>query len=355
MGTLLGALARRAVKSPGRTLKALGQALSLARRQRDIVRPVAYLAEAAYLLEQAQAERLTHIHAHFGTNAAAVAMLCRTMGGPPYSFTVHGPDELHEAPFNAYDLKIASAKFVAAITDFARAELLRIGGYEHAGKIHVVPCGLELANFGDRRPAPEAPHFVCVGRLCPQKAQRLIPEAIAPLVRDHPGLRVELVGDGEDRELIEAEIKRLGLERHIQLLGWADGDTVRERILSARTLLLPSFAEGLPIVIMEAFALRRPVISTYIAGIPELLDRECGWIVPAGSIPLLRKAIEAAIIASPKQIAAMGDEGRRRIESRHDIDGSAALLKAQFAQGDGESKQSFDRQAEDTSRILAAG
>ncbi|NNU15388.1 glycosyltransferase [Parvularcula sp. ZS-1/3] len=334
-GNALGkALLKAATSSPAKFAKALVAARTLSKRMGDIVRPLAYLAEAAYLEQKLRGSGITHVHAHFGTNATAVAMLCHLLGGPPYSFTVHGPDELHEAPFQAYDLKIRHASFVAAITDFARAELLRIGGYEHAPKIDVIPCGLDLRDFSEQRSATEEPHFVCVGRLCPQKAQRLIPEAIAPIAKENPDLRIELIGDGEDRALIEAEIEKYGLERHIILSGWADNRTVRERILAARALLLPSFAEGLPIVIMESFALRRPVISTFIAGIPELLDSQCGWIVPAGSIPRLRRAIEEACLASPKTVAAMGNEGRSRIEARHDIDRSAALLAERFARSD---------------------
>ncbi|GGY43978.1 glycosyltransferase [Parvularcula lutaonensis] len=317
-----------ALRAPVRFLKALGATGTLAKGRG--LRAFAYLAEACYLRERTKTDGITHVHAHFGTNAAAVAMLCHLLGGPRYSFTVHGPDELHEAPLNAFEIKIAHADFVAAITDFARAELLRIGGYQYADKIDVIPCGLDLGDFGAQATAPEKPHFVCVGRLCPQKAQRLIPEAVAPIAKDHPDLHIELIGDGDDRPLIEAAIKRHGLERNITLTGWADNKKVRERILASRALLLPSFAEGLPIVIMEAFALRRPVISTYIAGIPELLDSQCGWIVPAGSVTKLRRAIEEAIIASPKSIEAMGREGRARIEARHQVQQAARRLAEHF-------------------------
>ena len=332
MPAILKATARVKLRRLGRWLKASQVAGKLALRAQNPLKPFIYLMEAAYLLEQTEAQGITHIHAHFGTNAAAVAMLCHLLGGPTYSFTVHGPDELHDAPFQAYDLKIGHAAFIAAITDFARAELLRIGGYEHADKIHVVPCGLDLRDFKPTEAVTEKPHFVCVGRLCPQKAQRLIPEAIAPIAQEHPDLHIELVGDGEDRELIESEIARLGLQQHITLSGWADNSEVRAKISASRALLLPSFAEGLPIVIMESFALKRPVISTYIAGIPELLDSGCGWIVPAGSVPKLRRAIEDAIIASPKSMTEMGQEGRARIEARHDIEGSAKLLRELMAQ-----------------------
>ncbi|NOX96449.1 MAG: glycosyltransferase family 4 protein, partial [Alphaproteobacteria bacterium] len=103
-----------------------------------------------------------------------------------------------------------------------------------------------------------------------------------------------------------------------------------QMISDARVLLLPSYAEGLPVVIMEALALERPVISTYIAGIPELVDEGCGWIIPAGSHDALVDVMREALSASPETLAAKGAEGRARIEHNHDIDKEAATLHDLF-------------------------
>ena len=111
------------------------------------------------------------------------------------------------------------------------------------------------------------------------------------MVDQHPDLKIVLIGDGDTRPTVEAEIAKFGLEKHIELRGWQSNAEVMEALRSSRAMLLPSFAEGLPIVIMEALALGRPVLSTYIAGIPELLDEEIGWIFPASSVPHMTEAI----------------------------------------------------------------
>ena len=117
----------------------------------------------------------------------------------------------------------------------------------------------------------------------------------------------------------------------IELRGWRSNVEVRKTLMESRALLLPSFAEGLPVVIMEAFALGRPVISTYIAGIPELVDASCGWLAPAGDVEALSAAMRDALAAGPERLARMGDEARRRSVARHDVVTSARQLKALFA------------------------
>lgn len=327
MGFLFTCLTR-----PLGVLKALGVwARLVGNAGGGLVRHMAYLMEAAALRRQAEADGVGHIHCHFSTNPVAVAMLAHAMGGPSFSFTVHGPDELVDPGAHSLGLKIERAAFVVAITSFCRTVLALVGGMEHWDKIHVVRCGLDLAEFPLSEQGFETGELVCVGRLCPQKGQVLIPAAVADVVTAHPDLKVTLVGDGESRPAIEGEITRLGLGDRVTLAGWASNAEVRAHIGRARALLLPSFAEGLPIVIMEALALGRPVITTYIAGIPELVDEGCGWIVPAGDEAGLRAALTGVMQANSDDLAARGREGRARIEAQHDQIANAAKLKALFA------------------------
>ena len=173
--------------------------------------------------------------------------------------------------------------------------------------------------------------LVNVARFNSQKGLLLIPAAVAALKGEFPALKVVLIGDGEERGRLEAEIARHGVAGMIELRGWQSNVEVRRALIGARALLLPSFAEGLPVVIMEAFALGRPVISTYIAGIPELVDASCGWLAPAGDVEALSAAIRDALAADAPRLARMGNEARRRSVARHDVVASARQLKALFA------------------------
>lgn len=292
----------------------------------------AYLAEAA-ALRQTLAERdIHHVHAHFGTNPAAVAMLCQELGGPSYSFTVHGPEEFDRQVGLNLDEKIARAAFVAGISSFGRSQLLRLANSEDRDKIHVIHCGLDRAFLeAPTKPVGTAPNFVTVGRLSEQKGHWILLDA-ARLVRDRGyDFKLLLVGDGELREEVETEIALQGLGEQVEIFGWANEEEVRQAIWDSRALVLPSFAEGLPVVIMEALALQRPVISTYIAGIPELVsDGECGWLVPAGDADPLAQAMIDALEASPKDLQAMGADGAARVGKNHDVNVEAGRLKELF-------------------------
>jgi colanic acid/amylovoran biosynthesis glycosyltransferase len=130
---------------------------------------------------------------------------------------------------------------------------------------------------------------------------------------------------------LETLIARYGLGRQVRITGWISSDQVRDEILAARALVLPSFAEGLPVVIMEAMALRRPVISTFVAGIPELVaPGKHGWLVPAGDVEALASAMQACLDTAPEEIARMGEAARERVLERHDVDREAGKLIGLF-------------------------
>lgn len=319
------------VRSPRRFARALGHAVRMARgSERPLPYHLIYLAEACRVLRWVRRSACARLHAHFGTNSAEVAMLTRLLGGPEYSFTVHGPDEFM-APMGL-DEKIHHAAFVVAVSCFGRSQLYLRSRYRDWPKIHVVHCGVERA-FHDQpsSPAPAVPRFVCVGRLSEAKGQLLLIEAAARLVR--AGIECELVlaGDGPLRGEIEALIERLDLGSRVRVTGWISSKRVRAEILAARALILPSFAEGLPVVLMEAMALRRPVLSTYVAGIPELvIPGENGWLFPAGSIEDLVSAMASCLSTDPAELSRMGESGYARVMARHSIDREAGRLADLF-------------------------
>jgi glycosyltransferase involved in cell wall biosynthesis len=309
------ALLKEGVAHPGRAVRGLRKAMKLGfRSERGLPRHLIYFAEALLLLDEMKAKQIDHVHVHFGTNPAAVAQIMHTMGGPSYSFTVHGPDELDAPRGFGLGPKISDSAFVVAITDFCAGQLRRWVGHEHWHKIHVVHCTVGDEFFGAAAPIdPASKSLVCVGRLSAQKGQLLLVEAFADAIDDGVDAQLVLAGDGDLRDEIEAYAARRGISDRLRITGWITGAQVREEILASRALVLPSFAEGLPMVIMEAFALQRPVLSTYIAGIPELVvDGDNGWLIPSGSAPRIRAAI-AEVMKTP--VATLNEMGRRGCEA----------------------------------------
>jgi colanic acid/amylovoran biosynthesis glycosyltransferase len=334
-GAALGAVLLR----PGRALGALRLALALAQGSEvGRLRHLIYWAEACHVAARCRALGIAHVHAHFGTNPAAVAALVRALGGPGYSFTVHGPEEFDAPRALALGAKMRDAAFTVAISSYGRSQLMRWADPADWPRLHVVHCGIEPDAFAAPAPPPEGPlRLVAVGRLAEQKGQLLLIEAVAQAARLRPGLYLTLVGDGELRGAIEAAVAARGLAGQVTITGWVDEARVRAELARAHALVLPSFAEGLPMVAMEAMAAARPVIATHVAGIPELVvPGETGWLVPAGDVGALAGAIEALAATPPARLSEMGQAGRARVLARHDIDIEAARLAGLFAVATGQ-------------------
>jgi len=326
------AFLRMLFSHPIRLMSATKLAWKVSRRaERSLFFHLIYLLEACLIREWLRPEEM-HLHAHFGTNSAEVAMLVQELGGPAYSFTAHGPEEFDKASSIALPEKIKRAKFVVAVSSFGRSQLCRYTPYEMWDKIKVVHCGIEEAFHQTAQSAKASPNrLVCVGRLCEQKGQSLLIEATSSIVQRGINLELVLAGDGEMRAEIEALIRRYRLEGYVRITGWISSDQVRDEILAARALVLPSFAEGLPVALMEAMALERPVISTYVAGIPELVQPgENGWLVPAGDAKALAIAMENCIGADSNVVTEMGKRARIRALQRHDILNEAGKLSRLF-------------------------
>lgn len=327
-GALVRAVLGRIAKRPSASVAALALAWRTA-GSGNRIRACAYFAEAALLAERMEAAGVRHLHAHFGTNPAMVARLVARLAPVTYSFTAHGPDEF-DAP-RALDLpgKIAEAAFVVGVSSFGRGQLMRWSHPDHWPRIQVVPCAPDPAFFAGldqgAREDVDPVRFVCVARLSAQKGVPLLLDAVARIAARRT-IRLDVIGGGEDRAMMEALLDRLGLRGVVTLHGWAGPDAVRAAVSRARALVLPSFAEGLPVVLMEAMALGRPVIATAIAGIPELVDEQVGWLVPSGCSDALEQALEQALDAWPEELAAMGTRARARVLARHDPERCASRM-----------------------------
>ena len=336
-GGLLQSVARQAGASPSQMSAAVG----LARRratagESSFARQLIYLAEGARIAARARELGLTHLHAHFGTNSTRVASYARLLGGLRFSFTIHGPEEFDRP--EALDLagKLALSEFCVTVSSFGRAQLSRWAAPEDLHKIQVVHCGLDCT-LQVTAPLPPGPlRLVAIGRFAEQKGFGLLIRAFVLAQRQNPAIRLALVGDGELRPQIEAIIATEGIGDAVELLGWQDQAGVRAALDNAHALVTPSFAEGLPVVIMEAMLRARPVLSTYIAGIPELIrPGQEGWLVPAGDAEALAAAMLDIAACDHATLTQMGQSALQRVRQRHDIADSAGALLALFTHATG--------------------
>jgi colanic acid/amylovoran biosynthesis glycosyltransferase len=320
---LAAAMLRAMAARPRAFARALSMAVKAGRvSERGLFRNLIYLAEACVLLRWLAALGIEHVHSHYGTNAAMVAMLCRVLGGPPYSFTMHGPEEFDSPRALGLREKIREAKFVVAITEFTRSQLYRWADYADWPKIRVVRVGVS-AMFLEHgaEPIPAAPRLVNIGRIVEQKGQAILVQAAAVLRDRGHDFELVIVGDGPMRGEIERLIDQFELRDRVRITGYMSNQGVLRELRDARALVLPSFAEGLPGVFFEAMALGRPVISTHIAAHSELVEPGInGWLVPAGAVEPLVAAMAAALTADPAELEAMGRAGAAQVAERHNVD-----------------------------------
>lgn len=319
----------RWMQRPGRYLRALALAWRTAPKGlRGRLYNLIYFAEAGVLADHLAAQGVEHLHNHIAKASCSVAMLASALSGIPYSFTIHGPDIFFEPLHWRIDEKAARARFVACISDFCRSQLMCFAAQDHWPRFHIVHCGVEPARY--RASAHDGQRLLFVGRLAAVKGVPLLLEAMAALAPRFPALRLTLIGDGPERAALEAQARALGLAERVDFLGYRSQSEVAEALSEADVFALPSFAEGLPVVLMEALAAQVPVVTTQIAGVPELVaDGAAGRLVPPGDAEALARAI-AGLLASPDLRRSMGAAGRARVEEGFDIAREAARLSALF-------------------------
>lgn len=332
---LLAAFAWMSLRSPARMVRALRQARAIRwPGVRSWLLHLVYLLEASYLARQLLAREVELLHDHIAMNSGTVAMLASTLSGVPFSMTVHGPHDFLAADRWALGPKIAASAATVCISSFGKSQCMLHAPPEHWHKLHVVRCGVDgLFLRAGAAAEPEARRLICVGRLAPEKGQVLLVEAASMLRGLGVGVEIVLVGDGPSRSAIARMARELGIEGAIRLVGWQGSAEVRQWILRSRALVLPSFAEGIPVVLMEALALGRPVIATSVGGIPELVrPGENGWLVPAGSVEDLAQAMREALGAPAERLDLMGERGRQRVLELHDLAAQVRTL-AQVLEG----------------------
>ena len=297
---------------------------------------VFYFAEAIMVWHEARRRGIRHIHAHFANVACAVAMLAADFGaaeGFRWSFTMHGPTEFDDVSRYALAEKVRDAAFVACISEFCRSQLMKLAAPEEWDKLAIVRCGLgagELARHAEPGSDPDF-RVLCIGRLVPEKGQLMLARAVAQLVERGLAVRLTFVGDGPMADSLRDEVARLGITKRTTMLGSLGRDRVAEAYRHADAFCLPSFSEGVPVVLMEAMAAGLPVVTTRIAGIAELvLDGENGALVAPGRSEPIADALER--LARDRQLGARwGRAGRERVQHAYDVACAAELLHELFA------------------------
>lgn len=322
------------ISRPKQFCMVLNKAIKMGwRSDRGIIRHIAYMFESCVLLKWQQKYQIAHTHAHFGTNSAAIVMFSKLLGGSDYSFTVHGPEEFDKPEALSLHEKIFYSKFVIAISSYGRSQLYRWIPYTQWPKVKVVHCGLDdvFLSESNHRVANESDQLVCVGRLCEQKGQLLLLQALKALNEAGVHCKLVLAGDGPMRDIIEQRIVEYNLSDQVNITGWISSTQVKQLLQESRALVLPSFAEGLPVVIMESLALARPVISTYIAGIPELIkNNKNGFLISAGSVSDLMEAMRKMLEIDVQYLHQLGKSGYDVVRQRHDIKQEVVKLAELF-------------------------
>jgi glycosyltransferase involved in cell wall biosynthesis len=324
---ILRALGRLTASRPGVAASVLTHALSLGDRgPRARLWQAFYLAEAVRLHEELSRLGLRHVHVHLANNAADVARLVVALGraidGPAsdwrWTLTMHGPTEFEAVERFDLAAKVRSAAAVACISDFTRSQLMRLVEPSEWAKLSVVRMSVDLDAYPARTSYERAGRpfrVLSVGRLVPEKGAPVLLDALAELHRRGIEVRARLVGAGPLEGPLRAQVAALGLDRIVELVGAVGQDSLPDHYAWADAFCLPSFQEGLPVVLMEAMASGLPVVTTRIAGIPEMVvDGRHGRVVTPGRADHVAKAL-GELADSPDRCASFGQGGRRAVEA----------------------------------------
>ncbi|MFN0085248.1 MAG: glycosyltransferase [Blastocatellia bacterium] len=299
---------------------------------RGLVYGLFYFVEAVMIGRWMRSRGANHLHVHFATPAAHVALIATRIFPITYSITVHGPDEFYDVSQYRLAEKIHGASFICTIGAFARSQLMKLSPVSEWGKYEVSPLGVDPAAFSPRpfRDEPETFELICVGRLVPAKGQHILIDAVHLLAGQERRIRLRLVGDGPDRASLEAQVKRLGLGDRVLFEGAVNQDRIRDLYRRADLFVLASFAEGIPVVLMEAMAMEIPCVTTFITGIPELIrDQVDGLLVAPSGVEELAGAI-GRLMDDAELRRRLGAQGRLRVMDRYDLNRNSMRLAEIF-------------------------
>jgi len=316
----------------GRVSRAAGEALEKWGRQSDFLR----LYQAIYVGLRLQAAGVGRLHAHFAGMAARTAFWINRFFGIPYSFTAHANDIFAPRDFEVSLAKLlANAEAIVTVSDYA-AEFLRNRFTEAASKVHRIYNGVDLSRFHPVDFGSGIPAIVSIGRLIEKKGFGDLIAACRLLKPRGRDFACEIIGEGPLETALRSQIVREGLESCVKLVGPQTQSQISLRLAHATIFALPCTREegggmdNLPTVIMEAMAAGLPVISTPLAGVPEMVETGVnGLLVPEHDPEALCAAIEY-LIAHPEQARRFGDRGREIAREKFSIETSGRALQSLF-------------------------
>ena len=296
---------------------------------------LAWVFTAAMLWAKLRSRGIRHLHVHLNGTAPTVALLCSEFANRAarsealtWSLTVHGPTEFFDVEGEALAEKVKAAAFVICISDFARSQLMTCADESQWPKLRVIHCGVDVRAAPDARPRSDNGSLgvLTIAGLDPRKGHAVLLEAVALARAAGLDVEVTIVGEGEKRAYLEAAARALGLAGHIRVLHPVSQDEIGALYAEADMFVIPSFAEGIPVSLMEAMLYRLPVVATAIMGVLVLVeDGINGLLVPPGRADELAAAI-AALAESPERREALGTAARAKVEAEFDIAGTAAQV-----------------------------
>lgn len=291
-----------------------------------------YFVEAVLLAGWMRKNEASHLHVHFATPASMVGLIASKLTRASFSITVHGPDEFYDVSQYQLPAKISGCSFLCSISEFARSQLMKLSAVKEWAKFEVTPLGVDPDKFPPKPVKPDNGHFeiLCVGRLVPAKGQHILIRALDLIVKNGGNARLRFVGDGPDRRSLEELANSLGIADRTAFEGSVNQDRILTFYNQADVFVLPSFAEGVPVVLMEAMSVQLPCVTTRITGIPELIrDGIDGLLVTPSDHVELAQMIER-LMKEPGLARRLGIAGRQRVMANYDLTANTARLAEVF-------------------------
>ena len=318
-------------RHPGRYFRTLALCLRTSPAGwRSLLFQLFYFQEALLLASLLRRDRIDHLHNHLGDVSGTIALLASSLSDIPFSMTIHGPHIFFEPSRWALGEKVRAARFVVCISQFCRSQLMLQSSPDDWHKLAIVHCGVDISQFAFKAPEGEARSILYVGRLASEKGLPVLLEAFRRLAASHPMVRLRLVGDGPERQAMETLAVRLGIAERVDFLGYRDSAGVLRELQSVDAFVLPSFAEGVPVSLMEAMSCGVPVIGTNVGGVSELIaNGRSGLLVPASDTDSLVEALHR-LVSEPGLRTALANAGRQAIENEFRLEDCVAQLSRLF-------------------------